>query len=455
MSRLFSPTGLTIGPYIHILKKPWEGHRQDLDTGGAERPERGFEMSDFHQTGRVATFHRMGRFDLEKIESELGWYAKDRPVALVLPALYSDIQAEPIKGILKRLKDTDYVNTVVCTLGPASEEEFHHTRELFSVLPQKTRVIWNAGPRMQEIYRTLQAAELHTGEEGKGKSCWMAYGYILSQHNIKVIALHDCDIVTYDREMLARLCYPVVNPNLQYDFCKGFYSRVTDRLHGRVTRLLVTPLLRALMDIIGYHPILAFFDSFRYPLAGEFSMDVDLARVNMIPGDWGLEVGVLAEIYRNTAIRRVCQVDIAENYEHKHQALSPEDQSKGLHKMCIDICKSIFRNLAAEGVIFSEGLFKSLLATYAKTAQEFLKRYEDDAAVNGLFFDRHTENLAVETFTSGIKTAAEVIHENPVGVPLIPAWHRVTSAVPRILKQIREAVEEDNRVTKEEDKARA
>jgi glucosyl-3-phosphoglycerate synthase len=375
-------------------------------------------MSDFHQTGIVATFHRLGQMDLKRIESELKWYSQEMPIALVLPSLYSEIESEALRGIVSRLRDVDYIKLIVVTLGPAGEKDFRRAREFFSALPQKTAVIWNTGPRMTEIYRALEEAELHTGEEGKGKSTWMAYGYALSQPDIRVIALHDCDILTY--------------------------SRVTDRLHGRVTRLLVTPLIRALIKILGYHPLLVFFDSFRYPLAGEFSMDIDLARVNRIPGDWGLEVGVLAEIYRNTAARRVCQVDIAENYEHKHQALSPEDASTGLHKMCIDICKSIFRNLASEGVIFSEGLFKSLLATYVTTAQELLKRYEDDAAVNGLVFDRHTENLAVETFTSGIKSAAEIIHENPVGVPLIPAWHRVTSAIPNVLNLINDAVEEDN-----------
>jgi glucosyl-3-phosphoglycerate synthase len=272
----------------------------------------------------------------------------------------------------------------------------------------------------------------------------MAYGYILSHQEFHTIALHDCDIVSYDRSLLARLCYPVTNPNLDYDFCKGFYSRVTDRLHGRVTRMLVSPLVRSLIKIVGYHPLLVFFDSFRYPLAGEFSMDVDLARVNRIPGDWGLEVGVLAEVYRNTAVRRVCQIDIAENYEHKHQVLSAEDASRGLNKMCIDICKSLFRTLASEGVVFSDGLFKTLVATYVRTAQDMLKRFEDDAAVNGLFFDRHEESLAVETFTRGIRNASEIIMDDPLGVPLITSWDRVTSAIPGVLKRFREAVEADN-----------
>jgi len=401
-------------------------------------------MADFHQTGVIATFHRLGTVDLEKIEAELSWYTAERPIALVLPSLYSELEGDALKGIIRELKEVTYIKEIVVSLGPATEEEFRHAREFFSVLPQKTRIIWNSGPRIDTVYKSIEAADLPIGEPGKGRSAWMAYGFILSEQRIHGIALHDCDILTYDRSLLARLCYPVTNPSLDYDFCKGFYSRVTDRLHGRMTRLLVTPLIRSLQKILGHLPILLFFDSFRYPLAGEFSMDVDLARVNRIPGDWGLEVGVLAEVYRNTSIRRVCQVDIADNYEHKHQDLSPEDASKGLNKMCVDICKSIFRTLASEGIVFSDGFFKTLVATYVRTAQDMLKRYQDDAAINNLFFDRHEESLAVETFTNGIKKAAEIITEDPLGVPLIASWDRVTSAIPDILDRIKEAVEEDN-----------
>ena len=402
-------------------------------------------MSNFYQTGVVATFHRLGLIKLEKIEAELSWYAQERPIALVLPSLYSELEGEALKGIIRELTGVKYVREIVVTLGPASDEEFRRAKDFFSVLPQKTSIIWNSGPRMGEIYKAIESEGLPIGETGKGRSVWMAYGYILSRQEFHVIALHDCDILTYTRDMLARLCYPVVNPSLDYDFCKGYYGRVSDRLHGRATRLLVTPLLRSLQKIIGYHPLLVFFDSFRYALAGEFSMDIDMARINRIPGDWGLEVGVLAEIYRNTSLRRVCQVDIAENYEHKHQGLSPEDASKGLHKMCVDISNSIFRTLASEGIIFSSGLFTTLVATYVRTAQDMLKRYEDDAAINGLYFDRHEESLAVDTFTKGIKEASEIIMDDPLGVPLIASWDRVTSAIPDILMKIKKDVEEDNR----------
>lgn len=402
-------------------------------------------MSDFYQTGVVATFHRLGRLNLEKIEAELSWYSQERPIALVLPSLYSELKGDALKGIVRELKGAKYIREIVVTLGPASGEEFKYAKKFFSELPQKTSILWNTGDNMDSVYKAIEEAGLPTGEPGKGRQAWMAYGYVLSQQDFHVIALHDCDILTYTRDLLARLCYPVANPNLDYDFCKGYYSRVSDRLHGRATRLLVTPLIRSIHKIIGYHPLLAFFDSFRYPLAGEFAMDIDMARVNKIPGDWGLEVGVLAEVYRNTSLRRVCQVDIADNYEHKHQILSAEDATKGLHKMCVDISKSIFRTLASEGIVFSDGFFKTLVSTYVRTAQDMLKRYEDDAAINGLFFDRHEESLAVDTFTKGIKKAAEIITEDPLGVPLIASWDRVTSAIPDILGMIKKAVEEDNK----------
>lgn len=403
-------------------------------------------MADFYQVGVIATFHKLGNRGTEKIEEELNIYTLEKPVALVLPSLYSEIEGEALKIIREELINVSFIKDIIVTLGPCNLEEFKKVKEFFSSLPQDVKLIWNSGERIKSIYDKIEKAELCTGEIGKGRSVWMAYGYILSQHKFRAVALHDCDILTYKKDLLARLCYPVIAPALNYDFAKAYYSRVTDRLHGRVTRLLVTPLLRSLEKILGYLPILVYFDSFRYPLSGEFAMDIDLVRINKIPGDWGLEIGVLAEVYRNTALRRICQVDIIDNYEHKHQKLSTEDPATGLNKMAIDICKTLFRTLASEGIVFSDGFFKTLVATYVKTAQDMLKKYEDDAAINSLYFDRHEESLAVETFTNGIKKAGEIITADPLGVPLISSWDRVVSAIPNILEEISKAVEEDNRI---------
>ncbi|MDE3034609.1 MAG: glycosyl transferase [Nitrospirota bacterium] len=401
-------------------------------------------MSDFHQNGVVAVLHRLGQLNLEQLEAELQRHATANPIALVLPSLYSELERPALKGIIEHLKQVTYVSEVVVALGQASALEFRRAKEYFKVLPQDVRLVWVDGPRIQDILKGLVEHEIDIGLPGKGQSCWIAFGYVLSRRRSNVIVLHDCDILSYNREYLARLCYPIANPNLGYEFCKGYYSRVTDRLHGRVTRLLITPLLRSLQQLVGTQPLLTFLDGFRYPLAGEFAMVKDLAWINRIPGDWGLEVGVLAEVYRNCALRRICQVDIADAYEHKHQTLSADNPEAGLYKMCVDITKSLLRNLASEGVVLSEERLKTLRATYLQAAQEAIRRYEDDAAINSLKFDRHEERTAVEVFLKGIKLASEVFLKDPLGVPMISNWSRVAAAVPDIFGRLIEAVEDDH-----------
>jgi glucosyl-3-phosphoglycerate synthase len=401
-------------------------------------------MSDFFQPGVITTLHRLKKGNLEQMEMELDFYSRHHPIALVLPSLYSELKEKALKIIVFELQKVRYIHQVIVTLGRANEEEFEHTKEFFSVLPQETTIIWNDGKRIRSLYDILTKNDISAGEDGKGRSVWMAFGYILASEKSEAIVLHDCDILTYDREFLARLCYPVVNPNLGYEFCKGYYSRVTNKMHGRVTRLFVTPLIRSLERILGHLPFLVYLDSFRYPLAGEFSMITDLARINRIPWDWGLEIGVLSEVFRNCSLRRICQVDLTDNYEHKHQELSPEDPSQGLLRMSTDIAKNLFRNLASEGIDLSESLLKALKATYLRTAQETITKYHDDAAINGLDFDRHEEGIAVDTFTRGIELASKAFVEDPLSIPLIPNWSRVTSAIPDFLERLKNAVNDDN-----------
>jgi glucosyl-3-phosphoglycerate synthase len=401
-------------------------------------------VSDFYQTGVVATLHRLGVHSLESLEAALRDFVRVQPIALVLPALYSEFEGEAMPRILEEVSRVSYLSQVLVTLGRADAKQFREARRRVAGIHPHVRVIWNDGPRIQEIRSDLQAAGLPVGEDGKGRSCWMAYGYVLASGRATIIALHDCDIVNYSREMLARLCYPVADLRIDYVFSKGYYARVTDHMHGRVTRLLISPLVRSLERLVGYHPFLVYLDSFRYPLAGEFCMYADMARINRIPGDWGLEVGVLAEVYRNFSVKRICQVDIADNYEHKHQSLSADDPQKGLMRMTVDIAKTVFRTLAAEGVVLSEGILRTLQAQYVRSAEDTITRYYADARVNGLNFDRHAEEEAVHAFARGLSLAADSFLADPLGTPLIPNWNRVVAAMPDIFPRLNEAVEIDN-----------
>jgi len=401
-------------------------------------------MADFYQTGVVATFHRFGKVDLDRMENELTEFNRHRPIALVLPSTFAELEAPAIQKIVEDIQKVTYINEIVVTMGRTDEAQFKNSKKFFSSFPQRTRVIWNTGPAIGRLYKLLEENGLFVGDDGKGRSCWTAYGYILSREESKVIALHDCDIVNYSRELLGRLCYTVASPNIDYVFCKGYYARVTDRMHGRVTRLFVTPIIRSLEKLFGPLPLLVYLDSFRYPLAGEFSMSADLARINRIPADWGIEVETLAEVYRNCALKRICQVELCETYEHKHQPLSAENPKTGLMKMSIDIAKAIFRNLAIEGAALSESLLNTLVVNYLRTAQDTIKCYHDDAAINGLFFDRHQETAMVEAFTKAIQIAGQEFQENPLYSPLIPNWNRVTSAIPDFLEKLNETVEQEN-----------
>jgi len=400
-------------------------------------------MSDFFQNGVITTFHRLGKLNLKKLEEELRDFSRIRPIALVLPSLYREYSSGILPLIMKELKKATYLNQIVLCLDKSNRDQFDEVRSHFSD-HRKLIVIWNDGPRMKNLYQLLLENNLLPGTEGKGRAVWISLGYVLAKRKSQVIATHDCDIVNYSRALLARLCYPVASPHSEYEFCKGYYSRVSDRMFGRATRLFFTPFIRALETMLGYLPFLVYMDSFRYALSGEISMRRDLALTLRIPGDWGLEVATLAEVYRNMALNRICQVDIADIYEHKHQELIPGDPERGILKMIVDIAKSIFRTLATEGVQFSEGFFKTLSNIYLKIAQETVVRYEDDAAINQLVFDRHSESLCVEEFAEGIKKAGAIFWQNPSETTRIPSWHRVIAALPDFFELLRQAVEEDN-----------
>ena len=402
-------------------------------------------MSDFFQTGAIATLHRLGRPNVTRLEQELERFSEETPMALVLPCHIKELGTRALRLIVRELKNVTYIKQIVVGIdGATRARDYHKARRFFRQLPQRPMLLWNDGPRMTSLFQKLEEAELSPGPGGKGRNVWTCFGYVLASEQARMVVVHDCDIITYSRELLARLAYPVAHPSLGFDFCKGYYARVTDQLNGRVMRLLVTPLLRAFKSILGQHPYLVYMDTFRYPLAGEFAMAADLARRVRIPSDWALEVGTLAEVFRNAAPRAICQSELCENYDHKHQELSPRDADKGLNRMAVDITKSFFRRMAAEGIKLDAGLFDTLLSAYLRQAEDTLRFYAAEAAINGLSFPRHEEEKAVATFVRSIQIAEKAFLEDPLSSPLIPNWNRVQAGLPGFFDELNAAVRLDN-----------
>ena len=401
-------------------------------------------MSDFFQTGALATLHRLGKQDVPRLERELVDYSGENPVALILPCHVRELGTPALNRIARELSQVKYLAQIVVGVDQATRRQWKRACNFFRKLPQKPVLLWNDGPRIQKLYSKLADAELDPGPGGKGRNVWTCFGYVLASEKARMVAVHDCDIVNYTRELLARLCYPVAHPSLGFDFCKGYYARFTTKLNGRVMRLLLTPMLRALRSMLGPQPFLVYIDTYRYPLAGEVAMDVDLVRRVRIPYDWALEIGMLAEVFRNASPRAICQSELCDSYEHKHQDVSPRDTQKGLNKMAVDITKSLFRRMAAEGIRVDTGLIDTLLSAYMKQAEDTLRFYAADATINGLTFPRHEEESAVATFARSIQIAGKAFLEDPLWSPLIPNWNRVQSALPNFLDELNEAVRLDN-----------
>jgi glucosyl-3-phosphoglycerate synthase len=402
-------------------------------------------MADFYQNGIITTLHNLTERSYEDLEKELMEFSKTRPMSIILPSLYSELEGTALPNIIDNLVDVKYLSEIVIGLDRADEAQYRKALDFFSVLPQNHRVLWNDGPRLKALDAELMGLGVAPRELGKGRNVWYCMGYTLASNTAESVALHDCDILTYDRGLLARLIYPVANPRFNYEFCKGFYARVSDgKMNGRVSRLLVTPLLRSFKQVIGYRDYLEYMDSYRYPLAGEFSFRLDVLKDIRIPSDWGLEIGVLSEMHRNYANNRLCQVDIARSYDHKHQELSLGDDQGGLSKMSIDITKALFRKLATQGETFTTETIRSLKATYYRIALDFIETYYNDAMMNGLKLDIHHEEKAVEMFAENIMKAGQQFLDNPMERPFIPSWNRVISAMPNVLERLKEAVELDN-----------
>ncbi|QCR36066.1 glycosyl transferase [Nissabacter sp. SGAir0207] len=402
-------------------------------------------MSDFYQDGVITNFHNFSRRKLEELEYDLQVFSGRRAMGLILPSLFSELEGPALTHIVDELCKVSYLEEIVIGLDRADRDQFLFAREFFSRLPQRHRILWNDGPRLKALDEELAKEGLSPQEPGKGRNVWFCAGYTLASRRTTAVGLHDCDIVTYNREMLARMMYPIANPNFHYDFCKGYYARVANgKLNGRVGRLLVYPLLKSLERVYGRSDFLEYLRSYRYPLSGEFAMRTHVLNDLRIPSDWGLEIGVLSELHRTTSTKRICQVDIADNYDHKHQPMSEDDATAGLQRMSIDITKALYRKMAILGVPITSESFRVLRATYYRTALDMIDDFDHDARMNGLTFDRHSEESSVEMFSNAIMEAGAAFTDTPSEKPFIPSWSRIQSAFPDMLERIYDAVEKDN-----------
>jgi glucosyl-3-phosphoglycerate synthase len=397
-------------------------------------------VSDFHQTGPVTALPRLVARPVHELEAQVLALSRRFPVALVIPMVPSEMDRPALRGILDELVKVPYLDALVISLNRANADDHVRCHEFFARYPGRKVILWNESPAVTELLEEIHRRGLYVGEPGKGRACWLAMGYVLAEERVEYMAFQDADVIGYTRDMLARLILPTLDPTVDYDFVKGYYARVSDRLHGRVTRLLLSPLLSAFTRLIGENDYIRYLSSFRYALSGEFAVKCDLAQRMRLPCDWGLEIVTLFEALRHRSPLRLCQVELTDRYDHKHQDLSEDDPTKGLHRMARDVVKHLLRTLTAAGVNLSDGLLRSLLSAYQREAEDAVADSYAVATINGLVFDRHEEERNVQVFLAALRASIEEFLADPLGAPLVPNWARVWAGMPEATARLLAAV---------------
>ena len=201
--------------------------------------------------------------------------------------------------------------------------------------------------------------------------------------------------------------------------------------------------------------------------------------------NWGVEIFTLIEVFRKASY--TAQVMFSEEpFDHKHQVISPEDRTKGLDRMAIDIVTTLMNALVIEeGLEISDTFFRDLAVIYQAVAEEQIKKYSDDASFSNLEYDRDDEEFMVKSvFRNSIIQAGEALTapyrmtekflrlinthsefkpflEKGLGevileverkteqkifeIPQTVSWERVSNKLPRIFYDLIEVVEDEKR----------
>jgi glucosyl-3-phosphoglycerate synthase len=133
-------------------------------------------MGDFYQNGIITTLHNLANRPVEELESELVTFSTRRPMALILPSLYSELEGQALPHIVDELMKVPYLSEIVIGLDRADEAQYRAALKFFGRLPQHHRVLWNEGPRLQALDALLQEKDLAPKELGKGRNVWYCMG---------------------------------------------------------------------------------------------------------------------------------------------------------------------------------------------------------------------------------------------------------------------------------------
>ncbi|MEI6713559.1 MAG: hypothetical protein WCO60_07395 [Verrucomicrobiota bacterium] len=390
-------------------------------------------MSDFTQNGVVCTLQRLNTAHLDELDRVwLPPLSEASPVTIILPCHAPDLRGPALAPICRDLAHAPWLRQLLIPINGLPPSKLPEVRAFFKTsLPNTRHLVFQTDtPDLTRILAQgvgLQPAQLPSG---KGLNVWVALGLLFASNNQGIVTLQDCDVLSFQRASLARLAFALADPNLGFDFAKMYYSRVTDRLYGRVSRLFLSPLLHALIHVAGHHPLLDFLQSFRYPLSGECSVRSDLAARLPFSNGWALEIGMLSSIFRQIDASKVCQVDGGSDYDHKHQPATGS-----LSRMCTEIGNALLLELQTEGCALSPAFLKSVSSALRKESMEAVRRSDALSRINGLIASPEEESEMACAFANCIPLIA------PPPTESLPAWDQIQRSSPTTLQALLETAD--------------
>ena len=181
------------------------------------------------------------------------------------------------------------------------------------------------------IYIHQQLLERFGARRGKGEALWKSL--LVTRGDI--IAWIDTDIVNVH----PRFVYGIIGPllmNQQIQFVKGFYRRplkVGNKMQagggGRVTELTARPLLNL------FYPELS---GVVQPLSGEYAGRRSALETAPFYSGYGVEIGLLIDIYERYGLNAIAQVDLLERIHHNQHL-------EALSKMSFAIIQTVMHKL--------------------------------------------------------------------------------------------------------------
>jgi glucosyl-3-phosphoglycerate synthase len=312
-------------------------------------------MSDFFQSNHLTTLQRLR--PNPQLEEEVT--QSQRKIVVVVPCLASHYKHGILRKLLECIQTVSCISEIVVVLNGSAGELESQDASLAQSVAQDTLPI-----------KILLCEGL-----GKGRAIKTGFDYVYHRYNSTVIVVtFDADFQSFSREYLFRLVYPIAVLGGRAN--KGYYARFSSTtLNGRLTRLLVFPMLHAIQEQCPTSDLNRWLLSFRYPLSGDVALASEILPHLKLEGSWAYDLSLLTSLFQYKDDNSIYQTDLLDNYEHSHRDLSG-DRHSGLIAVFADIENYLMKLFPVDR--------NRLILDYRNLAQIYCSKYEQLAKFNGI-----------------------------------------------------------------------